>query len=158
MSAWKSSETGIFVFLFILSYYFPYSNDDWVWGSKIGIERFENGFKDYNGRYLGNLLVILLTRSNIFKALLMTITYFGIGYFIKKIVNKKCSIVPVEDNGCIEKVKVQYQWNKNDTKEKGQFKGYFKVTFKDNIVMEDITFPKGDLIVPIAEELIINVL
>ena len=77
---------------------------------------------------------------------------------IKKIVNKKCNIVPIENNGCVEKVKVQYQWNKNDTKEKGQFKGYFKVTFKDNIVMEDITFPKGDLIVPIAEELIINVI
>ena len=77
---------------------------------------------------------------------------------IKKIVNKKCNIVPIEDNGCVEKVKVQYQWNKNDTKEKGQFKGYFKVTFKDTIVMEDIIFPKGDLIVPIAEELIINVI
>ena len=77
---------------------------------------------------------------------------------IKKIVNKKCNIVPIENNGCVEKVKAQYQWNKNDTKEKGQFKGYFKVTFKDNIVMEDITFPKGDLIVPIAEELIINVI
>ena len=78
----------IFVFLFILSYYFPYSNDDWVWGSKIGIERFENGFKDYNGRYLGNTLVLVLTRSNILKSLFMTITYFGIGYLIKKIVNK----------------------------------------------------------------------
>lgn len=77
---------------------------------------------------------------------------------IKKIVNKKCNIVPIEGNGCIEKVKVQYQWCKNDTREKGQFKGYFKVSFKDNIVMEDITFPKGDLIVPIAEELIINVI
>lgn len=76
---------------------------------------------------------------------------------IKKIVNKKCNIVPIEDNGCIEKVKVRYQWNKNDTKEKGQFKGYFKVSFKDDIVMEDMMFPKGDLIVPIAEELIINV-
>lgn len=76
---------------------------------------------------------------------------------IKKIVNKKCNIVPIEDNGCIEKVKVQYQWCKNDTREKGQFKGYFKVSFKDNIVMEDMMFPKGDLIVPIAEELIINV-
>lgn len=77
---------------------------------------------------------------------------------IKKIVNKKCNIVPIEDNGCIEKVKVQYQWCKNDTKEKGQFKGYFKVSFKDDIVMEDMMFPKGDLIVPIAEELIINVI
>ena len=76
---------------------------------------------------------------------------------IKKIVNKKCNNVPIENNGCVEKVKVQYQWNKNDTKEKGQFKGYFKVSFKDDIVMEDMMFPKGDLIVPIAEELIINV-
>lgn len=77
---------------------------------------------------------------------------------IKRIVNKKCNIVPIEDNGCIEKVKVQYQWCKNDTREKGQFKGYFKVSFKDDIVMEDMMFPKGDLIVPIAEELIINVI
>ena len=76
---------------------------------------------------------------------------------IKKIVNKKCNIVPIENNGCVEKVKVQYQWCKNDTREKGQFKGYFKVSFKDDIVMEDMMFPKGDLIVPIAEELIINV-
>lgn len=76
---------------------------------------------------------------------------------IKRIVNKKCNIVPIEDNGCVEKVKVQYQWCKNDTREKGQFKGYFKVSFKDDIVMEDMMFPKGDLIVPIAEELIINV-
>ena len=77
---------------------------------------------------------------------------------IKKIVNKKCNIVPIEGNGCIEKVKVQYQWCKNDTREKGQFKGYFKVSFKDDIAMEDMMFPKGDLIVPIAEELIINVI
>lgn len=77
---------------------------------------------------------------------------------IKKIVNKKCNIVPIENNGCVEKVKVQYQWCKNDTREKGQFKGYFKVSFKDDIVMEDMMFPKGDLIVPIAEELIINVI
>ena len=77
---------------------------------------------------------------------------------IKKIVNKKCNIIPIEDNGCIEKVKVRYQWCKNDTREKGQFKGYFKVSFKDDIVMEDMMFPKGDLIVPIAEELIINVI
>ena len=76
---------------------------------------------------------------------------------IKKIANSKCNIVPIENNGSVEKVKVQYQWNKNDTKEKGQFKGYFKVSFKDDIVMEDMMFPKGDLIVPIAEELIINV-
>lgn len=78
----------IFAFLFVLSYYFPYSNDDWSWGSQSGLARLSNGFKDYNGRYLGNLLAIVLTRCNILKALFMTITYFGIGYLIKKIVNK----------------------------------------------------------------------
>ncbi len=87
---WKTYllYTFLFVFLFVLTYFFPYSNDDWAWGSKTGLERLDIWFKDYNGRYLGNLLVILLTRSNIFKTLLMTITYFGIGYLIKKIVNK----------------------------------------------------------------------
>ena len=61
---WKTYLLYIFLFafLFLLTYYFPYSNDDWAWGSKTGLERLQNGFKDYNGRYLGNLLVILLTR------------------------------------------------------------------------------------------------
>lgn len=77
---------------------------------------------------------------------------------IKKIANAKSYVVPVEDNGCVEKVKIQYRWNERDTKEKGQYKGSFKIKFSDNIVMDGITFPKGDLIVPIADELIINVL
>lgn len=77
---------------------------------------------------------------------------------IKKIVNAKSYVVPIEDNGCIEKVKIQYKWNKRDTKDKGQFKGFFKIVFDDNIVADGMLFPKGDLIVPIAEELIINIL
>ena len=85
----------IFVFLFILAYYFPYSNDDWSWGSSAGIEKLQNHFKDYNGRYLGNLLVIVLTRSNILKSLFMAITYFGIGYLIKRIVNKNSNGVMI---------------------------------------------------------------
>ena len=78
----------IFIFLFVLSYYFPYSNDDWSWGSQSGLNRLYSGYKDYNGRYLGNTLAIILTRSNILKSLFMSITYFGIGYLIKRIVNK----------------------------------------------------------------------
>ena len=77
---------------------------------------------------------------------------------IKKIANAKSYVVPIEDNGCIEKVKIQYRWNERDTKEKGQFKGCFKIKFTDNIIMDGVTFPKGDLIVPIADELIINIL
>ena len=77
---------------------------------------------------------------------------------VKKIVNAKTYIVPIEDKGCIEKVKIQYRWNKRDTKDKGQFKGFFKITFSDTIVADGIDFPKGDLIVPISEELLINII
>lgn len=77
---------------------------------------------------------------------------------IKKIANAKSYVVPIEDNGCVEKLKIQYRWTKRDTKDTGQFKGSFKITFSDNIVMDGVTFPKGDLIVPISEELIINII
>lgn len=77
---------------------------------------------------------------------------------VKKIVNAKCNVVPIEDDGCIEKVKIQYQWKKRDTQNKGMFRGTFKIKFENEIVMEDFSFPKGDLIVPIADELIINIL
>lgn len=77
---------------------------------------------------------------------------------VKKIVNAKANVVPIEDNGCVEKVKIQYKWSKKDTKYSGMYKGSFKIVFNDDIVMENTVFPKGELIVPIAEELIINII
>lgn len=47
-----------------LKYLFPYSGDDWAWGSAVGLERLSTFFQGYNGRYLGNLLVMVLTRSS----------------------------------------------------------------------------------------------
>lgn len=41
---------------------FPYTGDDWDWGSRLGLERMATLFADYNGRYLGNFLVIAQTR------------------------------------------------------------------------------------------------
>ncbi len=61
------SVTG-FALFFALALLFPYSGDDWAWGSSIGIERLECWFSNYNGRYAGNLLVLLLTRSKILSA------------------------------------------------------------------------------------------
>lgn len=49
----------------LLVFLFPYSGDDWAWGSEIGIERLKNHFDNYNGRYAGNLLVMALTRSKL---------------------------------------------------------------------------------------------
>lgn len=36
--------------------------DDLTWGSSVGIDRLRSWFAGYNGRYVGNLIVILLTR------------------------------------------------------------------------------------------------
>ena len=79
----------VFLAVFVLALLFPYSNDDWAWGGTTGLLRLHSFFKDYNGRYLGNLLVILLTRSNILKALVMSATFTGIASLCQKIVNRE---------------------------------------------------------------------
>lgn len=85
---------SIIILLFtVLTYLFPYTGDDWAWGSEIGIKRLINMFRDYNGRYMGNLFVLILTRSNILKTLTMTAILFGIVYFSSSIVNKKLPLL-----------------------------------------------------------------
>ena len=76
---------------------------------------------------------------------------------IKKIARAQAEVVFAEDSTCEEKYILQYKWKKRDTNERGKFVGHFHILFNDNIVAEGITFPKGELIVPIAEELIINI-
>lgn len=58
-----------------LAYLFPYTGDDWAWGSSIGIERLKIFFAGYNGRYVGNLLVLLLTRSKLLDAVVIAASY-----------------------------------------------------------------------------------
>ena len=77
----------IFAVYVVLNLFFPRSGDDWAWGSKIGIDRLNSFFADYNGRYAGNLLVIALTRSRIAevlcKAATMTLCCILPSYMIK---------------------------------------------------------------------------
>ena len=49
---------GIFIMFFMS---FP-RLDDLTWGSSIGIQRLNTLFAGYNGRYVGNIIVIILTR------------------------------------------------------------------------------------------------
>lgn len=72
---------------------------------------------------------------------------------VRKIANAPCHIVSFNDESCEERLKIQYRWAKRDTSEAGNFIGSFKIKFNDNITVEDLVFPKGELIVPIAEEL-----
>lgn len=74
--------------LFLICFMFPYSGDDWAWGSSIGMERLRSGFAGYNGRYIGNLLVIALTRSRLLRAGVMAVTLFGIPWCVHVIVGR----------------------------------------------------------------------
>lgn len=72
----------VLFFLFLsLAFMFPYTGDDWTWGSAAGLEYLETFFSDYNGRYLGNLLVLALTRSKVLDAVVMAVSYASICYF-----------------------------------------------------------------------------
>lgn len=79
----------LLAFLIVLCYTFPYTGDDWAWGSSIGIERYNSFFAGYNGRYLGNIIVIILTRSELLKTLCMAGVLFGIIFISYRYTNKK---------------------------------------------------------------------
>lgn len=52
-----------------LAYQIPYTHDDFVWGTSGGIKSFLSA--DQNSRFAGNLLVLILTRSNFLKTLVI---------------------------------------------------------------------------------------
>ncbi len=85
----------VFFFLvLVLCYFFPYTHDDWDWGSTTGLERLQNGFSNFNGRWLGNSLGMLLTRVRILRSLTISFTMLGIIVCIKKLVNGENKYIP----------------------------------------------------------------
>lgn len=76
---------------------------------------------------------------------------------IKKIANAKADVVAMENTGCEEKYVIEYKWRERDTNTPGRYKGEFKIVFNSDIETDGSTFPSGELTVPIAQELIIQV-
>lgn len=89
ISSFKVQLVIVFILIAFLAYFFPYSGDDWAWGSSIGLERLQTGFNNYNGRYLGNIIVIILTRSHLIKCIVMSGVIVGIAYGFMTFINKK---------------------------------------------------------------------
>lgn len=82
--------SSIILILFAsLVYLLPFACDDWAWGSDIGIERLNNWFKDYNGRYAGNILIILLTRVEVLRIFFMASSFYCVSYFAYKFAESK---------------------------------------------------------------------
>ncbi len=65
-----------------------YSLDDWAWGASVGEERLSAMFAGYNGRYLGNFLVIIMSKYNIIKILIMTLFTVVTAYSVYRLVDK----------------------------------------------------------------------
>lgn len=82
----------IVVVLFGIAILFPYTGDDWAWGSAIGLKRLSRWFADYNGRYVGNLLVIALTRSVLLRSIVVSLTVVGMAWCISAIVSRNDSL------------------------------------------------------------------
>lgn len=61
----------------LLAFLVPYTHDDWDWGSSGGMERLSTFFEGYNGRYVGNLLIMAVTRSVLLKTVVMGLSLFA---------------------------------------------------------------------------------
>ena len=78
-----------FFFLTALFCLIPSTVDDWTWGTQVGIDRLNSWFENYSGRYLGNLIVILLTRSKLLTVISKALLVTGIIYFIQRLTKSR---------------------------------------------------------------------
>lgn len=76
---------------------------------------------------------------------------------IKKIARADAEVVREENAGCEERYLLRYRWTERDTNEAGRFIGTFEINLSSNIVVDGLTFYDGRLIVPIEEDLVINI-
>lgn len=111
---------------------------------KLRVELIQDGKTDFRKFYLALQAADSVT---------FTMTNLETG--IKKIAKAPAEIVYDENSGCEERYLLQYTWKKRDTNESGTFVGHFHINFNDQVVADGLVFPKGELIVPISEDLII---
>lgn len=113
---------------------------------KLRVELIQDGKTDFHKFYLA-----LQAADSV------TFTMTNIETGIKKIAKAPAEIVYDENSGCEERYLLQYTWKKRDTNESGTFVGHFHIVFNDQVVADGMTFPKGELIVSIEEDLLINI-
>ena len=72
---------------------------------------------------------------------------------ILKISKANANIVLANDDSCQERYILQYKWKERDVKQEGIFYGWFEIKFNGNLTSDGVDYPKGNLIVPIEEDL-----
>ena len=72
---------------------------------------------------------------------------------VYKIINAKANIKLANEDSCEEKYILEYEWTERDTRYPGIFDGQFEIKFNGNVKEDGVTYPTGNLIVPIQEKL-----
>ena len=81
---------SVFFILFVyLGYKAPYCLDEWKWGLPQRMELMKRGFSGYNGRYLGNILALLITRSEVAKTLVISVCMVLVVWLMEVSVRRK---------------------------------------------------------------------
>lgn len=75
---------------------------------------------------------------------------------VTKVAKMPAYIKAREDGGCVEQYVICYDWKKHDTKEEGNYVGEFNIEFGE-LKNDEYDYPKGNLIMPIREELLITI-
>lgn len=73
-----------FVAVSVFAFLFPLSADDLGWATTDGMKLLQNRFADYNGRYLGNISAIALSKFTVLRVFVKSLTLTGILYLIQK--------------------------------------------------------------------------
>lgn len=88
----------------------------------------------------------------------VTFSMTNIDNGIMKIANAKALVVPRETDSCVDEFVIVYEWKERDTKQAGIYKGQFKIIFNNDLINGQQTYPMGELLMPIENELIIYIM
>ena len=103
-----------------------------------------------DGRHSYNKIHDMLQNSEI------TFTMVNKETGVTKIAKAPAYIKARENGGCVEQYVICYDWKKRDVNESGTYVGTFNIEFGE-IKNDEYEDPKGNLIVPIREDLFITI-
>lgn len=80
---WIISGVIVFAFYLYIAICVPYTHDDWGWGITVGIDQLIHA--SLNSRYAGNFSVVMMTRFEWIKNMVMAVVSWTIPYVFSKI-------------------------------------------------------------------------
>lgn len=111
------------------------------------MELFQDGRYDFKRSLIDNAL----------QDAVVTFTMVDSETGLLKIAEAPAEIVIAKPEGCEEKFLLQYKWKERDVRKEGIFNGWFEIKFNGNLTENGVEYPKGNLKVPIQDDLVIYI-